>query len=230
MTFTTAPTSLAASAYSQLKQQLDNFHFVPGDRFSESEVSALLGMSRTPIREALVRLQREGYISVMPKLGWLVNPIDFHVFAQLYDVRCVLECAAIGLLGAAPDLAQRLAPLRALWCVPEALRLNECSAVSHMDESFHMALVQASGNHEMARIHRDLTERIRTVRRLEFTRNDRIDAAYDEHAHILETLLAGDTARTQALVRQHIAVSRDEVKQITLHTLQTARRQRPAHA
>lgn len=223
-----AHTSLAASAYTQLKQELDNFHFVPGDRFSENEVSALLGMSRTPIREALVRLQREGYISVMPKLGWLVKSIDFHVFEQLYDVRSVLECAAIDLLGAAPDLAQRLAPLCALWCVAPSQRLDACAEVSRMDEAFHMALVHASGNLEMARIHCDLTERIRVVRRLEFTRNYRIEAAYGEHAEILHTLLARDTSRTKALLQQHIAVSRDEVKKITLHTLQAARQKRPA--
>ncbi|MCD2512404.1 GntR family transcriptional regulator [Comamonas endophytica] len=220
--------SLAASAYAQLKEALDNFHFVPGDRFSENEVSALLGMSRTPIREALVRLQREGYISVMPKLGWLVNSIDFHVFEQLYDVRSVLECAAIDLLGAAPDLAQRLAPLCELWCVDASQRLATCTAVSQMDEAFHMALVHASGNLEMARIHCDLTERIRVVRRLEFTRSYRIDAAYDEHARILQTLLTRDTLRTKALLQQHIAVSRDEVRKITLHTLQGARQARVA--
>jgi DNA-binding GntR family transcriptional regulator len=56
----TAPSSLSATAYQQLKQALDEFHYVPGDRFSENEVSARLGMSRTPVREALVRLQREG--------------------------------------------------------------------------------------------------------------------------------------------------------------------------
>lgn len=221
-------TSLAASAYTQLKQALDDFHFVPGDRFSENEVSALLGMSRTPIREALVRLQREGYISVMPKLGWLVNSIDFQVFEQLYDVRSVLECAAIDLLGAAPDLAQRLAPLCALWCVEPAERLAACAEVSRMDEAFHMALVHAGGNLEMARIHCDLTERIRVVRRLEFTRNYRIDAAYDEHAQILRTLLARDTLHAKALLQKHIAVSRDEVKKITLHTLQAARQRRVA--
>jgi len=90
--------SLANMAYDKLRQALDNFHYVPGDRFSESEVGTELGMSRTPVREALVRLQREGCISVIPKLGWVVNSIDFTVFEQLYDVRAVLECAAVDLL------------------------------------------------------------------------------------------------------------------------------------
>lgn len=222
-----AQTSLAALAYQQLRQELDNFHYVPGDRFSENEVSARLGMSRTPVREALVRLQREGYISVMPKLGWVVNAIDFVVFEQLYDVRSVLECAAVDLLCAAGNVARRLESLRALWCVDTSQRLNECTQVSRMDEAFHMSLVHAGGNLEMARIHQDLTERIRVVRRLEFTRSYRIDAAYDEHAQILQAILAHDSAHAKALLRRHIAVSRDEVRKITLHTLQEARQQRP---
>nr|MBF0682332.1 GntR family transcriptional regulator [Pseudomonas sp.] len=225
-----AQTSLAASAYQQLRQELDNFHYVPGDRFSENEVSARLGMSRTPVREALVRLQREGYISVMPKLGWIVNTIDFAVFEQLYDVRSVLECAAVDLLCTADNVAQRIRPLFAFWCVEPAQRLDECVQVSRMDEAFHMALVHAGGNLEMARIHQDLTERIRVVRRLEFTRSYRIDAAYEEHADILHAVLARDGAHAKALLQRHIAVSRDEVRKITLHTLQEARQTRPEAA
>lgn len=220
-------TSLAASAYQQLRQELDDFHYVPGDRFSENEVSARLGMSRTPVREALVRLQREGYISVMPKLGWVVNTIDFVVFEQLYDVRSVLECAAVDLLCASDNVEQRLQPLCGIWCVDAAQRLDGCTQVSRMDEAFHMALVHASGNLEMARIHQDLTDRIRVVRRLEFTRSYRIDAAYDEHAEILRAILMQDSAQAKAMLKRHIAVSRDEVRKITLHTLQEARQQRP---
>ncbi|MPM67653.1 hypothetical protein SDC9_114577 [bioreactor metagenome] len=92
-----------------------------------------------------------------------------------------------------------------------------------IDEAFHMSLVAASGNMEMARIHRDLTDRIRIVRRLEFTRNYRIDVTYEEHARILETLTTRDASATKALLHRHIAVSRDEVKNITLHTLQAAK-------
>ena len=221
-------TSLAASAYARLKQELDSFHYAPGDRFSETEVSLRLSMSRTPVREALVKLQREGYISVMPKLGWLVNQIDFAVFEQLYDVRSVLECAAIDLLAAVPDLALRLTPLCGLWCVEPHLRLHQHEQVSHMDEAFHMDLVRASGNLEMARIHKDLTERIRVIRRLEFTRPDRIATTYAEHAEILQALLSRDAAQAKALLSRHIAVSRNEVKKITLHTVHAARKKHAA--
>lgn len=215
--------SLAQVAYEKLRHALDNFHYIPGDRFSENEVGAELGMSRTPVREALVRLQREGYISVMPKMGWLVNSLDFSVFEQLYDVRSVLECAAVDLLVVAPDLAQRLAALTQIWSISPVDRLTEMAEVSRLDEQFHMDLMAASGNLEMARIHRDITERIRIVRRLEFTRNYRIDVTYSEHDRILQALLRRDGLQAKILLQKHIRVSRDEVKNITLHTLQNAR-------
>lgn len=218
--------SLATLAYEKLRDALDNFHYVPGDRFSESEVGNDLGMSRTPVREALVRLQREGYISVMPKMGWVVNHIDFSVFEQLYDVRAVLECAAVDLLVCMPHLEERLQPLTALWCIPAEAQLRDMATVSHQDEAFHMQLLQASGNLEMARIHRDITERIRIVRRLEFTRNYRIDVTYEEHRHILQALLRRDGLQAKMLLQKHIRVSRDEVKNITLHTLQNAKQNR----
>ena len=217
------PVSLATTAYEQLRQALDNLEYVPGDRFSENEVGAALGMSRTPVREALVRLQREGYISVIPKLGWVVNQIDFAVFEQLYDVRSVLECAAVDGLAHMLDLQQRLQALSSHWLVPAAQRLTDMRAVSALDERFHMDLVAASGNLEMARIHSDITDRIRIVRRLEFTRNYRIDVTYEEHGRILQALLARDGLQAKILLQKHIRVSRDEVKNITLHMLQNAK-------
>ena len=91
-----------------------------------------------------------------------------------------------------------------------------------------MALVAASGNQEMARIHRDITDRIRIVRRLEFTRNYRIDVTYEEHGDILKSLLSRDGLQAKSLLQKHIRVSRDEVKNITLHTLQNARQKQPS--
>ena len=138
-------------------------------------------------------------------------------------MRAVLECAAVDLLVAAPDLAPRLHALTALWCIPVADRLSEKSVVSRHDENFHMALLQACGNLEMARIHRDITDRIRIVRRLEFTRDYRIDVTYDEHSRILQALLQRDGLQAKVLLQKHIRVSRDEVKNITLHMLQNAK-------
>ena len=90
--------SLAEQAYAALKEELHSFRLVPGDRLSEAELGARLGVSRTPVREALFRLRNEGFIDLESKAGWFVRPIDFDRLEQLYDLRVLLELASVARL------------------------------------------------------------------------------------------------------------------------------------
>jgi DNA-binding GntR family transcriptional regulator len=81
--------------YAQLKRDISEFKLVPGDRFTENEISERLGVSRTPVRQALFRLQQEGFVEVLFRSGWRVLPFDFDQFEQLYDLRMVLETTAV---------------------------------------------------------------------------------------------------------------------------------------
>ncbi len=76
---------------------------MPGDRFSEAEIGQRLGVSRTPVREALFRLRNEGLLDVESKSGWFVRPIDFDKLDQLYDLRVMLELASVARLCAAAE-------------------------------------------------------------------------------------------------------------------------------
>ena len=87
--------SLAETAYAQIKASLFDFELLPGDRFSETEVAARLKMSRTPVRDALYRLEREGYLRVHLRVGWSVRPFDFKSFEDFYDLRLILEEASV---------------------------------------------------------------------------------------------------------------------------------------
>ena len=214
---------LAEQVYETLKAQIHDFQLVAGDRFSEAELGQRLGMSRTPVREALFRLRNEGFLGVEPKLGWYVLPIDFGRLEQLYDLRVVLELASVARLCTSSDVTQGLAPLQAFWLVPTAERLKDGRIVGRHDEQFHAALVRATGNDEMARVHWDVTERIRIVRRLDFTRADRIEATYAEHAKILRAVMQKKADQAQLLMRAHIEQSKAEVRKITLHAVHEAR-------
>jgi DNA-binding GntR family transcriptional regulator len=75
--------SLAEGVYRQLKQDIFDFRLLPGDRFTESEVAVRLRVSRTPVREALYRLQKEGYLQVHFRAGWSVRELDFKQFDDL---------------------------------------------------------------------------------------------------------------------------------------------------
>ncbi len=227
MTATTAllpvRANLAEQVYATLKGEIHDFQLVAGDRFSETELGSRLGVSRTPVREALFRLRNEGFLDVEAKLGWFVKPIDFVKLEQLYDLRVVLELASLLKLCNRAEDPPELEALKAIWLVPVAERLTDARLVGANDEQFHATLVRAAGNAEMARVHWDVTERIRIIRHLDFTRLDRVEATYGEHAKILRAVILRKADQAQLLLKTHIEQSKAEVRKITLHTLHEAR-------
>ena len=233
MIFQPAPESsralLSEDAYQQIKDALNNFLLVPGDRFTETQLSEQLNVSRTPIRQALFRLQQEGFVEVLFRNGWRVLPLDFAKFDALYDFRILIETDAIQRLcdgrssGRPPKSNTQLQALSEVWLAPKAKRLSEAHRVSQLDEAFHCAIVEAAGNPAIARTHREITEKIRVIRRLDFTRNPRIDTTYDEHAKILRAILNQRADQARMLIKAHIEVSQLEVRKITLHQLESAR-------
>jgi len=212
---------LAQSVYDQIKSDIFEFRLLPGMYFSENDIARRARVSRTPVREALFRLEREGYLDVNPKSGWQVRPLDFDALDHLYDLRVVLETAAVGKL-CAGDPKPPLAALSKIWLVGPRRRLTDGAQVARLDEEFHGALIAAVGNPELERIHREITERIRIVRRLDFTHPERIIYTYLEHAQILRAILARKAARAAALLEAHIGASKAEVRKITLHRLNLA--------
>ena len=219
-----ARANLAEHAYAELKALIHDFQLLPGDRFSETEMGQRLGVSRTPVREALFRLRNEGFLEVESKSGWFIKPIDFDKLDQLYDLRVVLELAERRApVRAQPTTPPELDSLKAAWLVPPAERLSDMREVGALDEQFHATLVRAAGNAEVARVHWDVTERIRIVRRLDFTRDDRVEATYVEHAKILRAVLQRKVDQAQLLLRSHVEQSKAEVRKITLGTLHEAR-------
>ena len=217
--------SRADEVYEQLKRDVAEFNLVPGDRFTENEISERLGVSRTPVRQALFRLQQEGYVEVLFRSGWRVLPFDFEIFEQLYDLRMVLETTAVHRLCEDDRRVDRalLDELIRIWLVPQAERSGDAVQVARWDEAFHTSLVEAAGNAEMARVHRDVTDRIRIIRRLDFTKPARIDATYDEHAKILKAIQRKRGDQAAMLLRAHIETSQAEVRKITLHQVHLAR-------
>lgn len=219
----TVRSNLSDQVYRALKTELHDFRWVPGDRLSEGEIGQRLGVSRTPVREALFRLRNEGLLDVESKQGWYVKPIDFARLDQLYDLRIVLELASVDRLTVRREDPPELAALKSIWLVPVAERQSDPQRMGELDEAFHASMVQASGNLELARVHQDVTERIRVVRRLDFTRPDRIDATYSEHSKILRAIIQRKGDQAKLMLRSHIEQSKAEVRKITLHTLHEAR-------
>ena len=220
--------SVADEVYEKVKQDIAEFRLIPGDRFTESELSLRLKVSRTPVRQSLYRLQQEGYVEVLFRSGWRVLPFDFEKFEQLYDLRILLESSAVAQLCDATVVRSKkgqelLEALTSIWLVAPQDRSDDTVQVSQWDEQFHCALVEAAGNLEIARVHKEVTDRIRIIRRLDFTKQARIDATYEEHAKILKAIQRKRGDQASLLLRTHIETSQAEVRKITLHQVFMAR-------
>ena len=213
--------NLSELVFQKIKNDIFDFQLKPGARFTESEIAELYEVSRTPVRQALYRLQQDGYVRVHFRSGWEVKPLNFKAYEELYDLRILLECYAIEQLCNMPTEQLKLAlqDLVNLWCIQPDQYLHDLKTVSMQDEAFHCQLVEAIGNHEMAKVHRDVSEKIRIIRRLDFSKDYRIDATYAEHQKILEQILNKKTDLALKSIRAHIIQSRDAVKKITLEML-----------
>nr|WP_245200079.1 GntR family transcriptional regulator [Herbaspirillum sp. LeCh32-8] len=213
--------------YARLREDIFDMRLLPGDQITETEIAAFFKVSRTPVRQALQRLQGDGLMQGYVRGGWEVVPIDFKRFADLYEMRKLIETHAVRRL-CARDAAQPLDlsavdALRATWCVPAAAREPDGPRAAQLDEVFHQTLVRAAGNQEMADTFDRLTDRIRIVRRLDFLYGDCLHSTYEEHAAILDCIAAGDVDDAMRRMGEHIDGSHAEVNQITLHRLHSAR-------
>lgn len=220
-----ARSRMAERVYGGLLADIADFRLLPGDRFTEGEISARFAASRTPVRDALNLLKREGYVDVRFRSGWHVRPFDFKRFDELYELRVILESAAVErLCQGEGDARQRLsATLEQSWLVAESAQAQDPKALTALDEAFHTQLVEAAGNRELAAMHREITDKIRIIRRLDFTKTSRVQATYREHAKIISLLRRGLLTETLILLRAHIEISKQEVRKISLHMLHEAR-------
>ncbi|MCY0387302.1 GntR family transcriptional regulator [Robbsia sp. Bb-Pol-6] len=218
--------SRAETAYARLRDDIFTFRMLPGDRFTESDVAACLGISRTPVREALLRLQGEGLVRVQFRSGWEVVPLDFGRFEDLYELRKLIERHAIRTLcvetHARVDRAV-LTDLRAQWCGPADAAPLDSVAAAARDEAFHIALVRAAGNAEILDTFAHLTDKIRVIRRLDFEYDSRVRVIRGEHAALLDAILARDAAAALELIGAHIDAAHAEVSKITVQRIQQAR-------
>lgn len=218
---------LTDTVYGSLREDIYAFRLLPGDRFAENDVAERLQVSRTPVREALMRLQSEGLVRGHFRNGWEVIPIDLARFASLYELREMIEQHAVTKL-CSPRVsatARRalVKELGSLWNIKPDKRLTDGLAVAALDEGFHCALVAAAGNPETDAVYRQLMDQLRIMRRLDFAYGDCIADTYDEHIAILAAIGAGDATQAAALIGRHIEDSHTVVERITIERLEQVR-------
>ena len=203
-------------AYRGLKTRLLMGEFPLNTRLGEERLAAMIGVSRTPIREALKRLHSEGLVTTHADGGYRPVVPDVTVMRHLYEVRAGLELQALqrpGRLGIRHDPAI-IEPLRDTWraLAQEPTPAPDPSFVL-LDESFHITLASAAANDVAVDFLRQVNERIRLVRMHDFLLQPRIEATIAEHLNLVELVLAGDIVGAEAAFTQHLGDSMAVVEQ-----------------
>ena len=201
---------MTSVAYDALKRRLLTGEFRIGRRLAEVALAEQLGVSRTPVREALARLHAEGFVVRLPEGGYSPAAPDLHTIAELYVVRRGLELTALHNEQGHDDGALRA--LRDDWLAFDpAPPAPDPDFVLH-DEDFHIRLAEASGNRSLAEILTRVSERIRIVRVQDFLSADRIRKTVAEHLSIVEALLEHDHELADRRLNRHLAISRRVVE------------------
>jgi DNA-binding GntR family transcriptional regulator len=207
--------SRSETAYGILKRRLLAGDFPFGERLAEAKVAQQLGVSRTPVREALTRLHAENLVERHPDGGFRPSPPDLLETHELYQVRLALELHAVRLLGsggASLDLAS-LRDLRDQWADLAATPdIPVDPGFVLLDEHFHISLAAAAGNDSLVDTLIGVNERIRPVRMHDFLTAARIAITIVEHRAIVESVLQGDLELARTRLEQHLQQSLEIVR------------------
>lgn len=209
-----APTVPAASAkppaaadrvYAHVKQGVLDRRYEGGMLLTEGELAEAVGVSRTPVREALLRLEVEGLIRLYPKKGALVLPVSAQEITDVVETRLLVEEHAVRrCVPASEALLQRLEEL--LDEQRGHAAAGDLAALAGADRCFHAEIVKSTGNEILTRLYDQLRDRqLRMGVAVMHARPDRVTANITEHSEILEALRSGDSDAAAAAVHGHVA-------------------------
>jgi DNA-binding GntR family transcriptional regulator len=191
-------------AYEALRGMLLIFELRPGERLNEVHLAERLGLSRTPVREALNRLAAERLVLARGGHGFYVRDLDLKEAMDLYEVRTALEVTGFQ-QACARAKATDIAALRRSWraALRQSNRMNDRAAMVGEDVRFHEALCALGGNQELLRMLGEVNART-TFIRWAYATGPRPELNFDEHDALLEALVARDAAAGADILARHI--------------------------
>ena len=190
----------------KIEEQIATGALPPGSALDEATLVALYGVSRTPVREALIQLAAEGLIEIRPRRGAVVTSIGPTRLIEMFEVMAELE-AMCGRLAARRMSESQRHTLLAAHRACEAARLQEDSdRYFYCNEDFHAAIYAGSQNQFLIEQTTQLQRRLRPYRRLQLRVRNRMGISLKEHGMVVEAICAGDADATERALRNHVVV------------------------
>ena len=213
---------------STLRQAIKDGLLKPGDRLMEIQLADELGVSRTPIREAIRQLEQEGFVVMVPRRGTYVADISLKDIAQVFEIRSALEELSAGLAAEriTPDELESLE--RILVEINEFIDKGEFDKIVDADSRFHDILYHASRNTRLVDILHNLREQMLRFRSVSMHYPGRLAATWEEHRQMVENIANHNSAMARKVAKKHMensektllkGISNDEEAARLIHSL-----------
>lgn len=196
--------SLVELAYEAMRRKILDNAWPPGHRALEHELALALGMSRTPVREALIRLAQEGLVEVVPRHGMRVLPVSAEDMRDIYEVLTALESMAAELVVKRKPSAAQLKPLvDASRDMAKAVKADDLDAWAVADERFHRHLIELSGNRLLIDAVQNCWDRAHRARMLTLRMRPKPTHSTREHMDVVDRIRQGDARGAFETHRAH---------------------------
>ncbi|HXW17174.1 MAG TPA: GntR family transcriptional regulator, partial [Candidatus Acidoferrales bacterium] len=214
---TPSPAStLSEKVYRAFKRDIIHGVYQPGEALSEKDLAERYKGSRTPVREAAVRLQNERLLRIVPNRGYFVSQITLQVLNDIYEFRCAVECAAAELAavkGTDPELLRKLAELSQVTCSPDDR--ESCSQFIEADTAFHVTVARLSRNQMVVQAVSEARSQMERIMFAAIDINYFGEAPGREHREILKAIQDRDPESARQQMYEHIMQSKDKVLGLT---------------
>ncbi|MCK9908731.1 GntR family transcriptional regulator [Microbacteriaceae bacterium K1510] len=206
--------SLVARAYEELKERIITVYFLPGQYLNEGAICALLGLGRTPVHQALQRLEIDGLVEIMPRKGVIVLPDSIAEIIKILDSRMAVE-PELARHAAERATAETAAELKALASVQKSdPDISDIDAFTTSDRAFHRKLADMSGNQVLSDFARNLHERSWRYWYLHLWQTLDINGSNRQHTAIAEAVAKRDGDTAANAMREHISSLKQRLSQI----------------
>jgi len=196
--------SLADRAYRLIKRRILSTAYPPGCQVMEQELAESLGMSRTPVREAMVRLEEEGLCRIIPRRGMRVKAFSAEDMREIYELLCCLEAKAVESLARREPRATALAKLeRAVARMEAALEADHLQRWAAADAAFHKLIFELSGNRRLEELGLSLLEQAHRVRMITLRLRQKPFRSTSDHRALLDRIREGDAKGARELNWRH---------------------------
>jgi DNA-binding GntR family transcriptional regulator len=203
--------SLRDQAYEAIKDRIITCEFKPGECINEASVSALLGLGRTPVHQALDRLMLEEMVEVIPRKGVIVKPVILLDVLQMIDVRMINETQCVRLAAARADDNHIEGMSKVIEQARAAIGHHDIHALMKLDREFHLLLASATKNFELSEVVRKLNERSLRFWFISFTTPDHHHSFQRQHEAIFKAITDHDADAAEQAMRVHIEAFRKSV-------------------